>query len=501
MKNEEPRQSTPQSTRHIKSTEYIYADENDNLCGGLRVHPEFEDLIYPLAHEELLDLEASLQAKGCLDPIKVWQGYIIDGYHRYRICEEKNIPYDVLDMDFEDEWEVKKWMIDNQLGRRNLTDIARIEYASLRVDIVRGVAQRNQEENHFTKEKDMSKLDSNTRRFFERKAEKHKVLVSAAVGSIAGVSASTVKRYNYVKQHADPETLKALQQGKLVPFGKKGKKKKLSVDGLYRELKSKEKNNAQHCGSIDPRPKDNLNSVATEQAKVSISSKDLRCGSPDLIVKDNLNDDGSEIKEQKHGTHLVADMAQELKSELLNASPKKIFKRVITHPIDELHRFVDSDSVDVIITEPPCKEEDIELFDHLGDFVRHALKDGGVCMVICGNRFLPDFIEMLRAHLDYVWTVSLDSSAVKYESPSGHINKLWKPALVFSKGTPQMKTFSDVKNDVENIMHTFTGGGDVVCDPFCNYGQIAKFCVENGRSIIASDMDVEKTDALKKLLL
>ena len=484
-KKEETVQSAPQN-KNIKSTEYIYSDEKGNLYDGVRVHAEFEALIYPLTREEFLDLETSLKAKGCLDPIKVWKGYIVDGHHRYKICEEKNIPYDVLDMDFEDEWEVKKWMIDNQLGRRNLTDASRIEYASLRVDIIRGVAQRNQEANHFQQGNDLSKLDSKTRRYFERKAEKRKVLVSSAIGSIAGVGKRTVEKYTYVKKHVDEETLKNLQQGKLVPFGKKNKKKKLSIDGLYRELRRKEK-------------KERTPHQSDEDQKELIQKSFTLCA--DLRSNLRGTDSKDEVEKPYQGLRHIGDIVKDLKPEILSVPPKELFKRIITHPIDDLHRYVDAGSIDVIITEPPCKEEDIDLFDKLGDFARHALKDGGLCVVIAGNRFLPDFIEMLHAHLDYVWLLSLDATARRYEAPSGDITKLWKPVLIFSKGETQMKTFSDIKESVENIVHTFSNAGDAVCDPFCNRGEIVKICVEQCRSLLASDMDIAKTEALKEVLL
>jgi DNA modification methylase len=64
-----------------------------------------------------------------------------------------------------------------------------------------------------------------------------------------------------------------------------------------------------------------------------------------------------------------------------------------------------------------------------------------------------------------------------------------------------MKIFSDVKESVENIVHTFSNGGDVVCDPFCNHGGVSKICVENGRSLIANDIDISKTEVLKGVLL
>ena len=452
-KNEEPRQSTPQKNRSMRSTEYIYADENGNLCDGVRIHPEFQKLIHPLAKEELSGLENNIRKNGCLDPIKVWQGFIVDGHHRHQICEQHAISFEVLDMDFEDECDVNIWMIDNQLGRRNLTDAARIEYASKKVDLIRGVAQQRQEDSRFQKGNDLNKLDSKTRSFFERKKKKRKILVNAAVGSIAGVGARTVAKYNYVKKHSDEDTLKNLKEGTLVPFGNKGKKKKLSVDGLYRELRAKEKNIAQ--------PKENM-----IQKSFTVSAN-------------------------RHSNSQAS--RKDLPTEGIST-------RIITHPVAELSKYVDPSSIDVIITEPPCKEEDIDLFDHLGDFARHALKVGAPCVVIAGNQFLPDFIEMLHAHLDYCWTLSFSAAQGVYEATGGRIDAGWKPILVFTKGEPNLKPFSDCADSVESIVEAFSYKGETICDPFCNDGSIGKVCLSKERSFVGSDIDIEKTGALKETL-
>ena len=471
-KNEESRQSPPQHEKVI-STEYTHCDENGNLCNGVRIHPEFEALIYPLAREEYFDLEESLKTKGCLDPIKVWQGYIVDGHHRHKICKEKNITYEVLDMDFEDEWQVKKWMIDNQLGRRNLTDVARIEYALMRVDIIRGLAQRNQETSRFGQKEECS-LDSlphKTRRTLERRVEQNQAIVQKAVARNAGVSVGTVARYNYVKQHADEETLKNLREGKLIPFDKKNKKKKLSIGEVYRKIKAKEKN------------------IQIVDNKKGLK-KYLRSYPRGLDHKSNLN---NATTEQPKKPQVKAISRKELSTE-------DIFTRIVTHPIDDLHRFVDPDTIDVIITEPPCKEEDIDLFDKLGDFARHALKAGAPCVVIAGNQFLPDFIEMLRAHLDYCWTLSFNASQGFYEAMGAAVDTGWKPILVFSKGEPNLKPFSDCADSLEDIVESFSYVGETICDPFCNNGSIGRVCLEKRRSFIGSDISIEKTLALKESL-
>jgi hypothetical protein len=89
----------------------------------LRIDPEFQSLIPPLSKDEKAALQASILEEGCRDPLVVWaeEKLLIDGHNRYAICTAHGIPYEIVEMSFEDPNAVKVWMIANQLGRRSLT--------------------------------------------------------------------------------------------------------------------------------------------------------------------------------------------------------------------------------------------------------------------------------------------------------------------------------------------------------------------------------------------
>lgn len=59
----------------------------------LVIDEEFKNLISPLKRNELLQLEENLIQDGCLNPIIVWNGIIVDGHNRYFICSKHNIPF------------------------------------------------------------------------------------------------------------------------------------------------------------------------------------------------------------------------------------------------------------------------------------------------------------------------------------------------------------------------------------------------------------------------
>ena len=66
----------------------------------INIDPEFKNLIHPLQKKEYLQLEENIRADGCLHPIILWKGYIIDGHNRYEICTKHNIPFQIKEMDF-----------------------------------------------------------------------------------------------------------------------------------------------------------------------------------------------------------------------------------------------------------------------------------------------------------------------------------------------------------------------------------------------------------------
>ena len=86
------------------------------------IDSEFESLIPPLADDEYQRLEQSILNEGFHDwePIVTWNGTIIDGHNRYKICDEHGIKFTTQDMQFESRDAAKIWIIEHQFGRRNL---------------------------------------------------------------------------------------------------------------------------------------------------------------------------------------------------------------------------------------------------------------------------------------------------------------------------------------------------------------------------------------------
>jgi N6-adenosine-specific RNA methylase IME4 len=114
----------------------------DTVLQTLTIDAEFRAIIPRLAADERAQLEANVLAEGCRDALVVWQGILIDGHNRYEICRAHGLPFTVTEMDLPDREAAITWIINNQLGRRNLTpEQASYLRGKRYIQIVKGTAQ------------------------------------------------------------------------------------------------------------------------------------------------------------------------------------------------------------------------------------------------------------------------------------------------------------------------------------------------------------------------
>lgn len=169
-----------------------------------KTDPELKALIPPLSDEEYAQLQENiLSAKKCRDPIILWQDTIIDGHNRFSICLAHGIQFMTQEMSFASKQDAKIWIIENQLGRRNLCDATRIELALLKTEFLREKAKENLKRGGkpFSKTTTLNPEDP--------------VNIHKATAEEAGVSAGTLHNYMQLKEHADPTILAKVQSGEL----------------------------------------------------------------------------------------------------------------------------------------------------------------------------------------------------------------------------------------------------------------------------------------------
>lgn len=110
--------------------------QQQQIKNQITVLPELEQLIPPLLADEFNQLESNIRSEGCREPLIVWSTtadkigledtgdplfVLIDGHNRYGICQRNHIDYKISVREYNSLDEVRDFMINNQLGRRNLS--------------------------------------------------------------------------------------------------------------------------------------------------------------------------------------------------------------------------------------------------------------------------------------------------------------------------------------------------------------------------------------------
>lgn len=151
----------------------------------LKIDPELRDLLPPLTGDEYKQLEKNIVENGFDKnfPIMEWHGYIVDGHNRYSICKKHNIDYVVGTLGYETKDEVMEWMLDIQLGRRNLSPIQRIAVT----EKYRPIYEKQAKENSLNNLKQNQTADKSNLTNREFKSTNKKL------ADIAGVKPTTYK--------------------------------------------------------------------------------------------------------------------------------------------------------------------------------------------------------------------------------------------------------------------------------------------------------------------
>lgn len=93
-----------------------------------KIDPELNEVLPQLSDADYKALENSLLLEGYKGaPIMVWGDIIVDGHNRYEICNKHNIPFEVKEIEFASKEEAIIWMVRQQLGRRSLSTLQRIQ--------------------------------------------------------------------------------------------------------------------------------------------------------------------------------------------------------------------------------------------------------------------------------------------------------------------------------------------------------------------------------------
>lgn len=186
------------------------------------IDPEFQALIPPLSVDEYTQLEKNIVKDGIRDALIVWpQGngnsILIDGHNRFQIsAAHAGIRFEVKEKNFKDRDEAILWIIDNQLGKRNLQLFDRGVLELKKQSVLSKKAREISLSNLKQGISDGQKSDARGR-------------VDEQIGKAIGASRDTVRKIETIEKKA-PESVK-----EQVRSGEK------SINQAWLEIKEKER--------------------------------------------------------------------------------------------------------------------------------------------------------------------------------------------------------------------------------------------------------------------
>jgi len=189
----------------------------------MQILQELESLIPPLSNEEFKQLERNILEEGIRDPLITWNGILIDGHNRYRIAQEHDLNYETLEKEFENLNDVKIWMVNNQLGRRNLQDFVRGELFSVIEDILKQKGNDEKAKAGGDKKSLLSIIDKSDIKTTEERHDTRKI-----VAEKLGWSTGKKAMFDIVKTKAPEEVKQKLRTGEV------------SINQAYKEIKKEE---------------------------------------------------------------------------------------------------------------------------------------------------------------------------------------------------------------------------------------------------------------------
>ncbi len=184
----------------------------------MKIDPEFQKLIPPLDPEEYKQLEANIKKDGCLSPVILWNGNVIDGHNRIKICVKHKIKYQTTEIEFDSRDTVIEWIILNQFGRRNISAYTRAELALKLESLFKKRAKQNLKKSKGAGKKGLTILS--------------KVNSRKEIANVARISEGNISKVKHIQKKATPE-----QKAKLVSGEE-------SINRVYNEVKRDESKEA-----------------------------------------------------------------------------------------------------------------------------------------------------------------------------------------------------------------------------------------------------------------
>jgi DNA modification methylase len=417
----------------------------------LNINPELHRLIPPLTPEEFSQLTANILAEGIREPIITWNGIIVDGHNRYQIAQEHSLEFDTSEMQFESINHCKKWMAENQLGRRNLLDYDR----GVLMDIIRkclyeiGLLIKKQAGSLYGE--GHAKDDQEVLSIIDKSSHNTRKIIADKLGWSTGKLA----QFDVVHKNASEEVKQQLRSGEV------------SINKAYKDIKKEEKAQALQ----ERKQRELIEFVYVEPVAEQFN---VKAGDVWLLGKHTLTCGSAYNYLDNIATAIITDPPYGI-----DYAPD--WKKCDGSPSDFKKIEGDQEEFD---PRPFLNRETVVLFG-ANYFTRHLPQGSWICW---DKRTKDELDDMFGSPFELAWFKSpkttkaaimirvlhggvVNADAVYgYDASRSHPTQ--KPIILF-----------------EDILKKLTNEGETVCDPFCGSGTTLLAAENTGRTCIAYEID------------
>lgn len=175
----------------------------------IKINFEFENVLPKLTAEQFTKLEENMVREGrARNPLVIWKDHDIltDGHNRLRVLKaHPELGWTFIEQEFDDEDDVKEWIIKNALGTRNLTEMQFTDLTGRLLIMRKG--SRGSKKGELRAEKDsLGRFTAKSKKCTLRSGD-----VAEQVASELGVNRSTV--YNAARVSVGLDAAEAVVPG------------------------------------------------------------------------------------------------------------------------------------------------------------------------------------------------------------------------------------------------------------------------------------------------
>jgi len=183
--------------------------------------------------------------------------------------------------------------------------------------------------------------------------------------------------------------------------------------------------------------------------------------------------------------------------------------------VRRIGKHVLSNSVDIIITDPPYLREYLPLYGWLARFALRVLKEGSYLIAYGPGMFMPEvFKHMTVKGLDFFWMEPLLHNGGWPRIRKFNLASGYKPIFIYTKGKPLLTPFrGTIHSDrmdkkyhkwgqgvglTKYFLELLTNPWELVLDPFAGGGNVLAGANALGRDWLGFEKDKEQFKILKK---